>query len=260
MFEIRSSAKGGLIALAGVSLMALGCGDNSGAGSSDSLSRLMDDGDVGAVVPGAAAAPAAMTAPPRFCPNGDCSGSPLAFWTLDDCNTETTQLSDSAFTSEISHPAFRAVSTTCVASIDDEGIRLAGPDDIIYAPDQPDFLFNQGLTVAAWINPDSLSGTQSIFRKRLDSSSSFVLAINGGKLTFALRLTNGKTVGISAALKPRRFTHVAATYDALLALDAEAVAANAVRSASTRLSRLRVRRCNRRSCRERPVSMPGSRC
>ena len=45
-----------------------------------------------------------------------------------------------------------------------------------------------------------------------------MLAIDGGKLTFALRLTNGKTVGISAAIKAKRFTHVAATYDGKLAL------------------------------------------
>src|SRR5580698_1642164 len=182
MFEIRNLSRGVFLVLASASLMASGCGDNGG-GSGDALSRLMDDGDVGSVAPGATAVPAAMTAPPRSCPNGDCSGSPLAFWMLDDCNTESTQLLDSGSTSEISHPAFRAVSAACVASIDGEGIRLAKADDIIYAPDQPDFLFNQGLTVAAWINPDSLSGTQSIARKRLDDSSAFVLALESGKLT-----------------------------------------------------------------------------
>jgi Concanavalin A-like lectin/glucanases superfamily len=216
MFAIRRSTMGVQIGLAGGSLLGLGCGD-SGSGS-DSLSKLMADGDVGAVAAGAAAAPAAMTAPPRFCPNGDCTGSPLAFWTLDDCNPQSTTLADSATTSQTSHPAFRAVSAACVASIDAEGIRLSKADDIIYAPDQPDFLFNKGLTVAAWIKPDSLSGTQSIARKRLDDSSAFVLAIDGGKLTFALRLTNGKTVGISAAIKAKRFTHVAATYDGRLAV------------------------------------------
>jgi Concanavalin A-like lectin/glucanases superfamily len=213
------AVSGMLLALAGGSLVVLGCGDNGGDVSADSLSRLMDDGDVAAVAPAAAGGPAAMTAPPRYCyPSGDCSGSPLAFWTLDDCNGLSTQLGDSAFTSQITHPAFRAVSAACVSSVDNEGIRLSGKDDVVYAPDQPDFLFNQGLTVAAWINPDNLNGTQSIFRKRLDGSSSFLLAIDGGKLTFALKLTNGKNVGISAAIKAKRFTHVAATYDGKQAL------------------------------------------
>ena len=48
--------------------------------------------------------------------------------------------------------------------------------------------------MAAWIKPDSVSGTQSIVRKRFDGSSSFVLAVDGRKLAFALKLTNGKTV------------------------------------------------------------------
>ncbi len=218
MFRGSREVSGVLLALAGGSLFVLGCGDNGGDVSADSLSRLMDDGDVAAVAPTTAAAPAAMTAPPRFCPNNDCTGSPLTFWMLDDCNPLSTQLFDSGFTSEITHPAFRSVSAACVASIDNEGIRLAGQDDIVYAPDQPDFLFNQGLTVAAWINPDNLNGTQSIFRKRLDGTSSFLLAIDGGKLTFALKLTNGKNVGISAAIKARRFTHVAASYDGRQAL------------------------------------------
>jgi hypothetical protein len=217
MLEARRQTRGILMVLAGAGLATIGCGDNAG-GAGDALSRLMEDGDVAAVAPGAMAAPVATTAPPRFCPNGDCSSSPLAFWMLDDCNASSTQLLDSANTSPITHPAFRAVNAACIASIDNEGVRLAGPDDIIYAPDQPDFLFTQGLTVAAWINPDSLNGTQSIFRKRLDASSSFVLAIDGNKLTFALRLTSGRALSISAAIKARRFTHVAATYDGQQAL------------------------------------------
>jgi hypothetical protein len=207
-----------LLALAGGSLLALGCGDNGGDVSADSLSRLMNDGDVAAVAPAAVGGPAGMTAPQRWCyPSGDCTGSPLAFWTLDDCNPQSTELNDSGY-SGIAHPAFRAVSAACVSSIDNVGIRLSGPDDVVYAPDQPDFLFNQGLTVAAWINPDNLNGTQSIFRKRLDGTSSFLLAIDGGKLTFALRLTNGRNVGISTPIKAKRFTHVAATFDGKQAL------------------------------------------
>jgi hypothetical protein len=219
MFGSRRGANGVLLALAGGGLLALGCGDNGGGISADTLSRLMDDGDVAAVAPAAIGGPpAGMPAPPRFCYTGDCSGLPLAFWTLDDCNGLSTQLVDNANTSQITHPAFRAVSAACVSSIDGQGIRLAGKDDVVYAPDQPDFLFNQGLTVAAWINPDDLNGTQSIFRKRLDGSSSFLLAIDGGRLTFALRLTNGRNVGISAAINAKRFTHVAATYDGTQAL------------------------------------------
>ncbi len=210
MLKVRTGVISVLVLAAGATLLALGCGEST-APSEGALARLMEDGDVAAL--GLAATPPPVKAPVRSCPNGDCSGAPLAFWNLDDCNSLSTQLLDSASTSEISHPAFRAVSAACVASIDGFGVRLAGTNDIIYAPDQPDFVFDQGLTVAAWINPDSTSGSQSIFRKRLDSSSAFVLAIDGGRLTFALRLTDGKTVGVAAPIRAKRYTHVAATYD-----------------------------------------------
>ena len=76
--------------------------------------------------------------------------------------------------------------------------------------------------------PDKITGTQSIARKRFEGSSSFVLGIDGRKLVLALKLTNGKTVGVSAGgLAAGRFTHVAATYDgkdAILYVDGAAVA------------------------------------
>jgi hypothetical protein len=218
MIRGRTEVATRMLVLAGGALVAWGCGEGGSVVPADALARLMNDGEVGAVSPGLSSPPPPMTVPPRFCPNDDCSATPLAFWKFEDCNTLSTQLFDSAGSSQITHPAFRAVSAACTASVDGTGIRLAGTNDIVYAPDQPDFTFDHGLTVAAWINPDGVSASQSIVRKRLDGSSSFVLAIDGGKLTFALRLTTGRAVGISAPIKARRSTHVAATYDGTQAL------------------------------------------
>lgn len=213
-----------------------GCGERvlSGDGSAEptevSWSALMDDGDVGSIAPGAATRPPTLPPPSnRFCAGDDCARVPLALWTLDDCRAETTELFDSANSSPTQHPAFRAVSAACAEGRDGQGVRLAGGEDIVYAPDQPDFNFDQGITIAAWINPDRVTGTQSIARKRLDATSSVVLAIDGKRLTFVLRLTSGRLVGISAPVTAKHFTHVAATYDgkeAVLYLDG-AVAARA---------------------------------
>jgi len=188
---------------------ALGCGDEPGD-MGGSWEALLNDGDLGAM-PGATTAAPAISPPPRFC--SDCAREPLAFWTLDDCNTSSTQLADSAFTSSISHPAFRAVSVACVAGASSQAVKLAGNDDIVYAPDQPDFVFDQGLTIAAWIKANSLNGTQSIVRKRFAGTSSFTLAIDDKKLNFVVRLGSGKLVGVTASIKADRLTHVAATYD-----------------------------------------------
>jgi endoglucanase len=189
----------------------LGC-QGAPADPDSDLSALLDDGDASTMAPLAAAPPAAA-APPRTCPGGDCTRLPLAYWKFDDCNTRSTELADSAASAGIAHRAFRAVSVACVAGKEGQAVRLAGSDDVVYAPDQPDFVFDRGLTVAAWIKPDRLVGTQNIVRKRQDQSSSFVLALDGKRLVLALRLTNGRVLGASAPIQAGRFSHVAATYD-----------------------------------------------
>jgi endoglucanase len=197
----------------GAGIAAVGCGGETNA----PWTALMDDGDIAAIAPGAMGPPTVTSLPQRSC--SDCSGDPLAFWMFDDCNAASTELQDSATSSfapsgtPISHPAFRAVSVACVASNDGEGVQISGSDDLVYAPDQPDFVFSRGLTIAAWINPVSVAGTQTIARKRLDGTSSFTLAIDSKKLTFVVRLTSGRLVGVTAPVKAGRFTHVAGTYD-----------------------------------------------
>ena len=197
-------------------LCAPGCtGDDTPADGEASWEALLTDGDPMTIAPASMPRPGMMPppAPGRFCPTGDCSGSPLALWTFDDCGPTVTNLADTAFTS-LPHPAFRAVSVACAPGIDGAAVKLAGDEDVVYSPDQPDLVFDQGLTVAAWIKPDKITGTQSIARKRLEGSSSFVLAIDSKKLVLALKLAGGKTVGVSAGgLSAGKFTHVAATYD-----------------------------------------------
>ncbi len=199
---------------------------------SDALARwssYLEDGDVGAVAPGALPVTPPMSTPPpaRSCSGADCASLPLALWTFDDCNTQSSELDDSATSSVIRHPAFRALGVACVPGRDGEAVHLAKTDDVVYAPDQPDFLFNQGLTVAAWINPDRLGGTQTLVRKRLDGTSSFLLALDGKQLVLILKLTSGRVVAVAAPVQAGRFTHVAATYDgaqAVLYLDGAAAA------------------------------------
>ena len=55
--------------------------------------------------------------------------------------------------SVLPHPAFRSVSAACAPGIAGAAVKLAAGEDIVYSPDQPDYVFDQGLTVAAWINP-----------------------------------------------------------------------------------------------------------
>ncbi len=194
----------------GVMATALGCSSATEEAPADSTwAALMNDGDTTAIAPAAGAATA--TPPPRYC--SDCTQVPLAYWKFDDCNTQSTELADTAYTSSISHPAFRAVSVACVTGQDGLAVQLSGGDDIVYSPDQADYSFNQGLTVAAWINPIAVKSTQSVVRKRLDGTSSFTLAIDDKQLHFVVRLTNGRLVGVSTPIQAGHFSHAAGTYD-----------------------------------------------
>jgi len=136
--------------------------------------------------------------------------STQGLWTFDDCNSSRTDLQDSSFTG---HTAFRSVSVACVPGVINQGVAIKQDDDLVYVPDQPDFTFANGVTVAAWVNPTKLNGVRTIFRKRESGTSTFVLLSNGKNYQFVIRLANGRAAAVSAPAPINKFTHVAATYD-----------------------------------------------
>jgi hypothetical protein len=148
--------------------------------------------------------------------------STQGLWTFDDCNDQRTELNDSSFNG---HTAFRSVSVTCASGAGgptprpnfppDLGVAINDADDLVYVPDQPNFTFGNGVTVAAWVKPDKLSGVRTIFRKRESGTSTFVLASNGRDYEFVIRLTNGRAASVSARAPLGVFTHVAGTYDGI---------------------------------------------
>ena len=136
--------------------------------------------------------------------------STQGLWTFDDCNSFRTDLQDS---SGFGHTAFRSVSTACVPGEINQGVGIDEDDDLVFVPDQPDFTFSNGVTVAAWVKPTKLGGVRTIFRKRESGTSTFVLLANGKTYQFVIRLANGRAAAVSAPATLDKFTHVAATYD-----------------------------------------------
>ena len=134
---------------------------------------------------------------------------PLGSWTFEDCNMDRTDLFDSSPTG---HTAFRSVSTACGTGIEGQGITFKNKDDLVFVPDQPDFIFRRGVTVASWVRPTRLDGAQSLFRKRESGTSSFLLLANGRRFQFIAQLPRGP-VAVSAPAKENVWTHVAGTYD-----------------------------------------------
>lgn len=139
--------------------------------------------------------------------------SMLGRWSFDDCNPFRTNLFDSTFNN---NTAFRAVSVGCVPGIAGQAVSLAVRDeDIVTVPDQPNFLFDNGLTVGGWFNPVSVNQTSTLIRKRHEDSSAFVLLIHNGRYRFVLNLGNGRAASVTSRDRAvvGRWTHVAATHD-----------------------------------------------
>jgi len=141
---------------------------------------------------------------------GGGTPSTEGLWTFDDCNTFRTDLQDN---SGFGHTAFRSVSVACVPGMINQGVAINQDDEFVYVPDQPDFVFSTGVTVAAWVNPTKLNGVRTIFRKRESGTSTFVLLTNGKTYQFVIRLANGRAASVSAPAQLNKFTHVAGTYD-----------------------------------------------
>jgi hypothetical protein len=142
-------------------------------------------------------------------PGPGCRPSPLARWSLDDCNNARTELRDdmNGFT------AYRTVGATCVEGIENLGVSLPHESDLVYAPDQPAYTFRGGVTVAAWLRPTKLTSARTIFRKREGLTSSLALITNGRNVQFIINRERALPAAISAPLQVNRWTHVAATYD-----------------------------------------------
>src|SRR6185436_5875664 len=141
------------------------------------------------------------------------SVDPRGSWDFDDCSEFRTTLFDSSFND---NDAFRSVGAACAPGVENtQAVAIAAPEDIIYVPDQPDFTFESGVTVAGWFKPTAITGTKTLFRKRDKDTSSFALVLNGGKFQFVVSLGIGRAISVTS---PNRatvgvFQHVAATYD-----------------------------------------------
>ena len=126
---------------------------------------------------------------------------------------DRTELGDSTFFGN--HTAFRSVTAFCRPGVLNTGIGFDEDDDLVIVPDQPNFVFSEGFTVAAWVKPMALGGVRTIFRKRQEGTSTFVLVENGKNFQIVISLANGKAADVQAPATLDKFTHVAATYDGI---------------------------------------------
>lgn len=169
--------------------------------------------DSGTPVEPPTAADAGVAAADGGAPTGPdplCAAQPIGFWRFDDCNEFRTDISDSSFEA---HTAFRSVELTCAPGKQGLAPAFKSKHDVVYVPDQPAYALDFGVTIAAWVRPDSVSQTQAIFRKSEAQDSAFALLVHKGNYKLALRLNNGRLVSVAAPATAGVWTHVAGTYD-----------------------------------------------
>lgn len=160
----------------------------------------------------------AITQPLPFFPRG--------YWTFDDCEPGRTDLFNAESPDSI---AYRSVGVACAPGVLGAAVALAAREDIVYVPDQPDFVFDSGVSMAGWFRPTDVARTQTLFRKHDRGTSAFALVLHRGWFRFVVDLGEGRVAGVTARGPARAgvFQHVAASYDGAalrLYVDGEQVA------------------------------------
>ncbi len=140
----------------------------------------------------------------------DGGGSSFGQWHFDDCSPQSHFLLDS---SGMGANAQQALKADCVPGISGLGVKFRTAKDIVQVPDEPQFTVSSTVAVAAWVNPNTVTGDQPIVLKRLNDKTSFSLGIHKGNVEMAVVLANGKTVISQAPIAAGTWSHVAGLYD-----------------------------------------------
>jgi hypothetical protein len=138
------------------------------------------------------------------------ASSSFGQWHFDDCSPKSHFLLDSSGAGANAQQALKAA---CVSGISGLGVQFRTAKDIVQVPDEPQFTVASNVAVAAWVNPNTVTGDQPIVLKRLNNKTSFSLGIHKGNIEMSVVLANGKTVISQAPIAAGTWSHVAGLYD-----------------------------------------------
>ena len=141
---------------------------------------------------------------------GSGGAGPVGLWLFDDCAGASNALLDS---SGQGATATRSATTDCAPGIDGLGVAFDNKKDTITIPDSASLTFTTSMTVAAWIHPSSVAGTQAIVNKQTSGQLSFSLGIKAGTVQFSIARAGKSTIVSSAPVNANAWTHVAGVYD-----------------------------------------------
>ncbi len=135
---------------------------------------------------------------------------PVGLWLFDDCTIASNALLDS---SGQGATATRSTMAACAPGIDGLGIAFDNKKDVVTVPNSPSLTFGAAMTVAAWVHPSKVSGTQTIVDKQAGGQLSFSLGIKAGKVQFSVARAGKATITSSAPISANAWSHVAGVFD-----------------------------------------------
>lgn len=149
-------------------------------------------------------------------PKPDASAPPLsdtaAHWQFDDCSPATTTLLDS---SPSAAHAVRSASVTCGEGVSGAGLVFDARSDTVRASARPAFDVSNGLTVSAFVHPQTTTQGTLVTKQTRDGAV-YELALDRGRAVFSVNLRDGsrtRRVSSSAPIVNQRWTHLAGVFD-----------------------------------------------
>lgn len=132
----------------------------------------------------------------------------VGYWPMDDTSGNATDASGNSITLN------NSTSATYTTGKFGNALLTSSSNKYVSASDSNDLSITKSLTISAWINPDSVSGTQTIAGKWDGANESYLLSLSGSAIRFSVNAAANYVQTSSGAIVASRYQLVTASYDA----------------------------------------------
>lgn len=131
----------------------------------------------------------------------------VGYWTMDDSSGNATDTSGNSITLTNSGTA------TYAAGKFSNSVDVNGSSQHLYSADNSDLSITGQVTLSAWVNPDTVTGTQTIAGKWDGANESYLLSLNGSAVRMSIDASGNYAETASGALATGSYQHVVGVYD-----------------------------------------------
>lgn len=131
----------------------------------------------------------------------------VGYWTMNDSSGNATDSSGNSITLTNSGTA------TYAAGKFSNSVDVNGSSQHLYSADNSDLSITGQVTLSAWVNPDTVTGTQTIAGKWDGANESYLLSLNGSAVRMSIDASGNYAETTSGALTTGSYQHVVGVYD-----------------------------------------------